>query len=52
MHINTIAALAALVAAAAAPSLVTGTIKTETAFTSLADAGYSIDAETVEPRKQ
>ncbi len=31
------------------PVTVTGTIKTETAFTGLADAGYSIDAETVEP---
>lgn len=30
------------------PVTVTGTIKTETAFTGLADAGYSIDAETVE----
>jgi uncharacterized protein len=29
------------------PVTVTGTIKTETAFTGLADAGYSIDAETV-----
>lgn len=27
---------------------VTGTIKTETALTGLADAGYSLDAETVE----
>ena len=34
------------------PVTVTGTIKTETAFTGLADAGYSIDAETVEPRKE
>jgi hypothetical protein len=34
------------------PVTVTGTIKTETAFTGIADAGYSIDAETVEPRKQ
>jgi len=34
------------------PVTVTGTIKTETAFTGLADAGYSIDAETVEPRTQ
>ncbi len=31
------------------PVTVTGTIKTETAFTGLADAGYSIDAEEVEP---
>ena len=30
------------------PVTVTGTIKTETAFTGLADAGYSIDAEAVE----
>ena len=29
-----------------------GTIKTEPAFTGLADAGYSIDAETVEARKE
>jgi len=34
------------------PVTVTGTIKTETAFTGLADAGYSIDAETVEPRTE
>jgi hypothetical protein len=34
------------------PVTVTGTIKTETAFTGLADAGYSIEAETVEPRKE
>ena len=34
------------------PVTVTGTIKTETAFTGLADAGYSIDAESVEPRKE
>ncbi len=34
------------------PVTVTGTIKTETAFTGLADAGYSIDAEAVEPRKE
>jgi len=34
------------------PVTVTGTIKTEPAFTGLADAGYSIDAETVEPRKE
>jgi hypothetical protein len=31
------------------PVTVTGTMKTETAFTGLADAGYSIDAETVAP---
>ena len=30
------------------PVTVTGTMKTETAFTGLADAGYSIDAEAVE----
>ncbi|HKZ97437.1 MAG TPA: DUF3299 domain-containing protein [Hyphomicrobiaceae bacterium] len=30
------------------PVTVTGTIKTETAFTGLADAGYSIEAEVVE----
>ena len=34
------------------PVTVTGTIKTETAFTGIADAGYSINAETVEPRKE
>jgi uncharacterized protein len=34
------------------PVTVTGTIKTETAFTGLADAGYSIDAEIVEPRTE
>ena len=34
------------------PVTVTGTIKTETAFTGIADAGYSIDAESVEPRKK
>ncbi len=34
------------------PVTVTGTIKTETAFTGLADAGYSIDAETVELRTE
>lgn len=33
------------------PVSVTGTIKTETAFTGLADAGYSIEAEAVEPIK-
>ena len=32
------------------PVAVTGPIKTETAFTGLADAGYSIDAEAVEFR--
>lgn len=31
------------------PVKVTGTLKTETAFTGLADAGYSIEAEQVEP---
>lgn len=30
------------------PVKVTGTLKTETAFTGLADAGYSLEAETVE----
>jgi len=34
------------------PVWVTGTIKTETAFTGLADAGYSLDAESVERRTQ
>jgi hypothetical protein len=34
------------------PVTVTGTIKTETAFTGLADAGYSIEAESVEPRTE
>jgi uncharacterized protein len=34
------------------PVTVTGTIKTETAFTGLADAGYSIEAETVELLKR
>jgi uncharacterized protein len=34
------------------PVTVTGTIKTEMAFTGIADAGYSIDAEAVEPRKE
>jgi len=34
------------------PVTVTGTMKTETAFTGIADAGYSIDAETVELRKE
>jgi hypothetical protein len=34
------------------PVTVTGTIKTEPAFTGLADAGYSIDAESVEPRTE
>lgn len=32
------------------PVWVTGTMKTEAASTGLADAGYTIDAETVEPR--
>ncbi len=31
------------------PVTVTGTMKTETAFTGIADAGYSIDAESVVP---
>jgi hypothetical protein len=34
------------------PVTVTGTIRTETAFTGLADAGYSIDAEAVELLKR
>ena len=34
------------------PVTVTGTIKTEPAFTGLADTGYSIDAESVEPSKE
>jgi hypothetical protein len=34
------------------PVWVTGTLKTETAFTGLADAGYSLDAEAVEPRPE
>lgn len=34
------------------PVTVTGTIKTDTAFTGLADAGYSMDAESVEFRKE
>jgi hypothetical protein len=34
------------------PVWVTGTIKTETAFTGLADAGYSLDAESVEARPE
>jgi hypothetical protein len=33
------------------PVSVTGTIRTETAFTGLADAGYSLEAEVVEPIK-
>ena len=37
------------IGAAFDPVTVTGTMKTETAFTGLADAGYSIDAESVEP---
>ena len=32
------------------PVWVTGTMKTETAFTGLADAGYTLDAESVDPR--
>ncbi len=31
------------------PVSVVGTMKTETAFTGLADAGYSIEAESVDP---
>jgi len=34
------------------PVTVTGTMRTEPAFTGLADAGYSIDAESVEPRTE
>ena len=34
------------------PVMVTGTIKTTAAFTGLADAGYTLDAELVEPRKE
>jgi len=34
------------------PVTVIGTMKTETAFTGLADAGYSIDAESVEVRTE
>lgn len=34
------------------PVWVTGTLKTETAFTGLADAGYTIDAESVEHRPE
>jgi len=34
------------------PVWVTGTLKTETAFTGLADAGYTIDADSVEHRPQ
>jgi hypothetical protein len=34
------------------PVWVTGTIKTETAFTGLADAGYSLDAESVDARPE
>lgn len=34
------------------PVWVTGTLKTETAFTGLADAGYSLDAESVEARPE
>jgi hypothetical protein len=33
------------------PVWVTGTLKTETAFTGVADAGYSLDAESVERRQ-
>ena len=34
------------------PVTVSGTIKTDIAFTGLADAGYTIDADLVEPRKE
>ena len=34
------------------PVWVTGTMKTETAFTGLADAGYTLDAESVDPRPE
>jgi uncharacterized protein len=34
------------------PVWVTGKLKTETAFTGLADAGYSLEAESVEPRPE
>jgi len=34
------------------PVWVTGTMKTETAFTGLADAGYTLDAENVEHRPE
>ena len=34
------------------PVWVTGTLKTETAFTGVADAGYSLDAESVERREK
>ena len=34
------------------PVTITGTIKADVAFTGLADAGYSMDAETVEIRKE
>jgi hypothetical protein len=34
------------------PVWVTGTMKTETAFTGLADAGYTLDAESVEHRPE
>mgnify|MGYP000894275071 CR=1 FL=1 len=34
------------------PVYVTGTITTATAFTGLAAAGYTIDADLVEPRKE
>jgi hypothetical protein len=40
------------IGAAFDPVTVTGTMKTETAFTGLADAGYSIDAESVEARAE
>jgi uncharacterized protein len=34
------------------PVTVTGTMKTAVAFTGLADAGYTLQAETVQPRKE
>jgi hypothetical protein len=34
------------------PVTVTGTLRTETAFTGLADAGYSLDADSVEARTE
>jgi hypothetical protein len=46
------AAKAFEIGAAFDPVTVTGTIKTETAFTGLADAGYSLDAESVEARTE
>lgn len=34
------------------PVTVSGTIRTDVAFTGLADAGYTMDADSVEPRKE